>query len=516
MQRLLGCNIGAGVGVLASQASRPSPLTQAWRRVAGCASRYGPSITPNLGPSFNAPISGYHRFRPPSADQSLVSATVQNGPPPSPLQTVHNSSHRYRCRSIAFSTPASVQSYSTNMASGATLAASDATPAAPVANGKGASAWVGHHGAAGLDFRSDTMTTPTPAMLEAIQNCTLLDDVLREDPTTNELEEYCARITGKEAGLFVLSGTMGNQLAMRALLTQPPYSVLCDDRSHIYKYEAGGVSSLTGAMLKTIKARNGLYLTRDEIAEQADLDSDVHTCPTRVISLENTLGGLVMPLAEARRISKFARESGLRVHCDGARLWEAVASGAGSLPDYAACFDTISLCFSKGLGAPIGSILVGPKDVIDHARWVRKAIGGGVRQGGVLTAAARVAVAETFGPDPNGQAGLLGHSHKLAKEVEAMWAGLGGKMQVPVQTNMCWLDLNAAGISSKRFAEIGREEGLRLSSNRLIIHYQIYLNRDDAIPRLKRVMERAMAEGGGQPLETGGSNGGSKSQYQSH
>ncbi|KAL8346984.1 hypothetical protein RB601_003404 [Gaeumannomyces tritici] len=474
MQRLLGCNIGAGVGVLASQASRPSPLTQAWRRVAGCASRYGPSITPNLGPSFNAPISGYHRFRPPSADQSLVSATVQNGPPPSPLQTVHNSSHRYRCRSIAFSTPASVQSYSTNMASGATLAASDATPAAPVANGKGASAWVGHHGAAGLDFRS------------------------------------------KEAGLFVLSGTMGNQLAMRALLTQPPYSVLCDDRSHIYKYEAGGVSSLTGAMLKTIKARNGLYLTRDEIAEQADLDSDVHTCPTRVISLENTLGGLVMPLAEARRISKFARESGLRVHCDGARLWEAVASGAGSLPDYAACFDTISLCFSKGLGAPIGSILVGPKDVIDHARWVRKAIGGGVRQGGVLTAAARVAVAETFGPDPNGQAGLLGHSHKLAKEVEAMWAGLGGKMQVPVQTNMCWLDLNAAGISSKRFAEIGREEGLRLSSNRLIIHYQIYLNRDDAIPRLKRVMERAMAEGGGQPLETGGSNGGSKSQYQSH
>ncbi|KAL8297128.1 hypothetical protein RB597_006285 [Gaeumannomyces tritici] len=474
MQRLLGCNIGAGVGVLASQASRPSPLTQAWRRVAGCASRYGPSITPNLGPSFNAPISGYHRFRPPSADQSLVSATVQNGPPPSPLQTVHNSSHRYRCRSIPFSTPASVQSYSTNMASGATLAASDATPAAPVANGKGASAWVGHHGAAGLDFRS------------------------------------------KEAGLFVLSGTMGNQLAMRALLTQPPYSVLCDDRSHIYKYEAGGVSSLTGAMLKTIKARNGLYLTRDEIAEQADLDSDVHTCPTRVISLENTLGGLVMPLAEARRISEFARESGLRVHCDGARLWEAVASGAGSLPDYTACFDTISLCFSKGLGAPIGSILVGPKDVIDHARWVRKAIGGGVRQGGVLTAAARVAVAETFGLDPNGQAGLLGHSHKLAKEVEAMWAGLGGKMQVPVQTNMCWLDLNAAGISSKRFAEIGREEGLRLSSNRLIIHYQIYLNRDDAIPRLKRVMERAMAEGGGQPLETGGSNGGSKSQYQSH
>lgn len=360
------------------------------------------------------------------------------------------------------------------------------------------------------------MTTPTPAMLEAIQNCTLLDDVLREDPTTNELEEYCARITGKEAALFVLSGTMGNQLALRALLTQPPYSVLCDDRSHIYKYEAGGVSSLTGAMLKTIKARNGLYLTRDEIAEQADLDSDVHTCPTRVISLENTLGGVVMPLAEARRISEFARESGVRVHCDGARLWEAVASGAGSLPDYAACFDTISLCFSKGLGAPVGSILVGPKDVIDRARWVRKAIGGGIRQGGMLTAAARVAVAETFGPDPNGQAGLLAHSHKLAKEVEAMWAGLGGKVQVPVQTNMCWLDLNAAGISSKRFAEIGREEGLRLSSNRLIIHYQIYLNRDNAIPRLKRVMERAMAEGGGQPLDTSGFNGGPKSQYQNH
>lgn len=267
-------------------------------------------------------------------------------------------------------------------------------------------------------------------------------------------------------------------------------------------------------MIKPIKARNGLYLTRDEIAGQADLGSDVHTCPTRVISLENTLDGLVMPLAEARRISDFARESGVRVHCDGARLWEAAASGAGSLLDYAACFDTVSLCFSKGLGAPVGSILVGPKNVLDRARWVRKAIGGGVRQGGVLTAAARVAVAETFGPDPDGRAGLLGHSHKLAKEVEAMWAGLGGKVQIPVQTNMCWLDLDAAGVSSKRFAEIGREEGLRLFGNRLIVHYQIYLNRDKAIPRLKRVMERTMAEGGGRPLETNG--GGPKSQYQDH
>ncbi|KAH8837509.1 hypothetical protein MCOR27_010936 [Pyricularia oryzae] len=386
--------------------------------------------------------------------------------------------------------------------------------ATPTHNGShpAKSTWVGYQGAAGLDLRSDTMTTPTPSMLAAIQTTTLLDDVFKEDPTTNELEEFCAKLTGKEAGLFVLSGTMGNVLGLRALLTQPPHSILCDHRSHIFKYEAGGVTSLTGAMLHLVTPKNGLYMTLEDIKENIVLDSDIHSCPTRVISLENTLGGVVMPLEEARRIADFARQTGkVRVHCDGARLWEAVASGAGSLKEYGACFDTINLCFSKGLGAPCGSILVGPKDIIDHARWIRKSIGGGLRQSGVLTSAARVAVEETFGKGDSGEGGLLKHTHDLAKEVAAMWTALGGKLTYPVHTNMCWLDLDAAGISGARFVEIGEQEGLKLGQGRIITHYQIWQNREVAVPKLKRVFERAMAEGGGKP--NGQSEAGSKSQY---
>ncbi len=156
-------------------------------------------------------------------------------------------------------------------------------------------------------------------------------------------------------------------------------------------------------MVNPVLPRNGMYLTLEDIQAHATLDEDSHSCPTRVISLENTLNGMIMPLDEARRISAWCREHGVKLHCDGARLWEAVASGAGSLTDYAACFDTISLCFSKGLGAPIGSILVGDKQVIKHARWIRKMIGGGLRQSGVVAAAARVAVDETFGRGPSGE-----------------------------------------------------------------------------------------------------------------
>ncbi|KXX82256.1 Low-specificity L-threonine aldolase [Madurella mycetomatis] len=355
-------------------------------------------------------------------------------------------------------------------------------------------AWIGSAGAAGHDLRSDTMTTPTASMLAAIQSCSLLDDVMAEDPTTIDLESHCAALTGKEAGLFVLSGTMGNQLGLRSLLTQPPHGVLCDYRSHIVQYEAGGVSSLTGAMAKPIAPSNGIYLTLEDVKANVHLDDDVHTCPTRVISLENTLNGMIMPLDEVRRISAFAREHGLKLHCDGARLWEAVASGAGSLIDFASCFDTVTLCFSKGLGAPIGSILVGSKDVIKHARWVRKSIGGGLRQSGVVTAAARVAVDETFGKGPNGEGGLLRNTHILATEVAKIWTDLGGKLIHPVHTNMVWLDLDHAKCSAARFAELGHEEGLKLMGGRLVIHYQIYQNRESVMPKLERTLKAALAD----------------------
>jgi len=360
------------------------------------------------------------------------------------------------------------------------------------------SSWIGAAGAAGHDLRSDTMTTPTASMLAAIQSCTLLDDVFGEDPTTIDLEAHCAALTGKEAGLFVLSGTMGNQLALRSLLTQPPHGVLCDHRSHIVKYEAGGVSSLTGAMIKAVVPRNGVHLTLEDVVANAYVDDDVHTCPTRVISLENTLNGMVMPLEEARRIAAWARGHGLKTHCDGARLWEAVAAGAGSLADFAACFDTVTLCFSKGLGAPAGSILVGDRATIKHSRWVRKSIGGGLRQSGVLTAAARVAVDETFGTGgpggPGGEGGLLRETHALAKQVARIWTDLGGKLHHPVHTNMVWIDLDGANVPAARFEELGRQAGLKLMGNRMIIHYQIYQNRDRVVPKLEAIFRTALQE----------------------
>ncbi|KAK3382367.1 pyridoxal phosphate-dependent transferase [Lasiosphaeria ovina] len=355
-------------------------------------------------------------------------------------------------------------------------------------------AWIGSAGAAGTDLRSDTMTTPTASMLAAVQSCTLLDDVFQEDPTTTDLEAHCAALTGKEAGLFVLSGTMGNQLALRSLLTQPPFGVLCDHRSHIIKYEAGGVSTLTGAMMKPVVPKNGVYLTLEDVKANTYLDDDVHTCPTRVISLENTLNGMLMPLDEVRRISAFAREHGIKLHCDGARLWEAVASGAGSLTDFSACFDTVTLCFSKGLGAPVGSILVGDKAVMKQARWVRKYMGGGLRQPGLITAAARVAVDETFGKGPNGEGGLLKETHVLAKEIAKIWIDLGGKVVYPVHTNMVWLDLDDAQSSYARLTELGQEAGLKIYGNRLVIHYQIYQNRGFIVSRLETIFKTVFAE----------------------
>lgn len=322
-------------------------------------------------------------------------------------------------------------------------------------------------------------------MLTAIQNTTLFDDVFAEDPTTNSLESYLAQITKHESALFVLSGTMGNQIALRSHLTQPPYSVLCDHRAHILEWEAGGTASLCGALVKGVVPSNGVYLTLKDVEKYVTISDDIHSCPTRVISLENTLAGTVMPLEEAKAIAGFARKHGIKVHMDGARLWEAVVAGAGSLTDFTRECDSVSLCFSKGLGAPVGSMLVGKKDFIKHARWVRKSIGGGVRQAGVLTAAARIAVDETFGKGPNGEGGLLRESHKTAKTIAQLWESLGGKLAQPTETNMVWLDLDDAGISAGEFRKLGEENGLKLLAGRLVVHYQIG---EEAVEKLSEIM----------------------------
>ncbi|RJE19727.1 Threonine aldolase [Aspergillus sclerotialis] len=259
-------------------------------------------------------------------------------------------------------------------------------------------------------------------MLEAISHCTLQDDVMMEDTSTNSFQEFMAEITGHEAALLVLSGTMANQVALRTALTVPPYAVFADHRSHIISMEAGGAATLCGALIQAVVPANGHHLTLEDVKKFATVRADVYDCPTRVISLENTLSGTIMPLPEAQAISAWARSQKppIHMHLDGARLWEAVAAEAGSLRDYCRCFDTVSLCFTKGLGAPIGSIVVGSRQVIDRARWMRKVLGGGLQQAGIIAAPARVAVTETF------LNGRLAATHKIAKDIARMWKSLGG------------------------------------------------------------------------------------------
>ena len=332
----------------------------------------------------------------------------------------------------------------------------------------------------------DVVTTPTTRMLSAIASTTLLDDVFQQDPTTLNLEAFVADLTGKAASLLVLSGTMGNQVSIRTHLLAPPHSVVADHRSHIINYEAGGVSSLCGAQVNTVEPSNGRYMTLEDVKKKAVISDDVHACPTKLISLENTLNGIIFPLEECQRISAWARENDIIMHLDGARLWEAAASGAGTLKEYCACFDSISLCFSKGLGAPIGSIIVGTKAFRERARWIRKSIGGGLRQAGVVTAAARVAVEDTFA------GGRLAASHDRAREISELWQSYGGKVENPVETNMVWFDLGSAGIDKERFIELGEQAGVRVMGGRLVVHYQIG---EEAVVRLENLM-RAIFKGG--------------------
>lgn len=355
----------------------------------------------------------------------------------------------------------------------------------PTDNGptQGETAWGNAKNPAAFDFRSDVHTTPTASMLNAIAQCSLLDDVSMEDTTTISLERFIADLTGKEDALLVLSGTMGNQVALRSHLTAPPQAILCDRRGHIIQYEAGGVATLSQALVQPIDAKNKKYITLEEVKQYAVLSDDVHACPTRVISLENTLNGTIMPLEEVRKISAFARENGIIMHLDGARLWEAVAAGAGTLKEFCAEFDSVSLCFSKGLGAPIGSIIIGSKAFIKRSRWIRKSIGGGLRQAGVVAAPARVAVEETF------LGGKLKQSHENAKRIEKMWTDLGGKTSYPVDTNMVWLDIEASGLDLNRFIDLGQQYGVVVRGGRLVIHYQVG---EEAIRRLSQLFADAL------------------------
>jgi threonine aldolase len=239
-----------------------------------------------------------------------------------------------------------------------------------------------------VDLRSDTVTRPTPAMRRAMAEAIVGDDVFGDDPTVQELEARIAALTGKEAALFVPSGTMGNQLAIHCL-TEPGDEVMLEAESHIFLYEQGGVAANSGCLAHPVVGPRGFVPA--ETVQAAFRGEDDHVAHLRLVCLENThnrAGGVVVPLATLRAIADAARAGGARVHLDGARLWNASVAAGVPIREFSQVADTVMMCFSKGLGAPIGSILAGPRDVIRNARRTRKRWGGGMRQVGVLAAAA--------------------------------------------------------------------------------------------------------------------------------
>ena len=238
-----------------------------------------------------------------------------------------------------------------------------------------------------IDFRSDTVTKPTPAMMEAMMNAPVGDDVFVEDPTINELERFSAEMFGMEAGIFCPSGTMTNQIAIK-VHTNPGDEVICSRESHIYCYEGGGIAVNSGISARLIEGKSGM-ITAADVANNFNNPEDIHFPLTRLVSLENTSnrgGGLCYDLEEIKKIKAVCAEKGLKLHLDGARLFNALIATGQNAKDYGDLFDSISLCLSKGLGAPVGSVLIGNKDFIKQSRRVRKVLGGGMRQAGFIAA----------------------------------------------------------------------------------------------------------------------------------
>jgi threonine aldolase len=310
-------------------------------------------------------------------------------------------------------------------------------------------------------------------MLAAIVETTLGDDVFREDITTRDFEAHVANITGREDGMFVVTGTMANQLCLHALVFTRPCGILLDADSHSINSEGGGTSILSGAMPQPITPSNGKHLRVEDLENHAILTDDVHKCPTGIISMENTAGGAILPLHELRRIRDWAHTHGVKTHLDGARLFEAVAAGAGTLKEYCTLVDLVSVDFSKNLGAPMGAIVLGDRRLMRQMRRTRKAIGGGMRQSGVLTAAAREALFEHFGPGAEIENPLLSRVHRLARRVGEEWVKRGGRLSKDVETNLVWLDIEAAGIEKSALVEMGRKFGVVLDGPRVVCHHQI-------------------------------------------
>ncbi|MEY3565067.1 MAG: hypothetical protein RJA23_1237, partial [Bacteroidota bacterium] len=303
-----------------------------------------------------------------------------------------------------------------------------------------------------LDLRSDTLTKPSIGMREAMYAAPLGDDVFGEDPTVNALEEKIATLFGKEAALFCPSGTMTNQIAIR-LHTGPQKEVICHQYSHIYLYEGGGIMANSMASVKLLTGDLG-KITASQLAESINPD-DVHAPETTLVSLENTMnkgGGSIYTLDEVRPIQALCQEKGLKLHLDGARLFNALVETGDDPADWGNLFDTISICLSKGLGCPIGSVLLGSKVDIKRARKVRKVFGGGMRQAGFLAAAGIYAL--------DHQVKRLKEDHRRARSLGEFLVKAPHVVEVlPVATNIVIARLE--GISPEAYLQALSSEGIK-------------------------------------------------------
>ena len=303
-----------------------------------------------------------------------------------------------------------------------------------------------------VDLRSDTITQPTPAMRQAMTEAIVGDDVFGDDPTVRALEEATADLLGKEAALFVPSGTMANQLAIRCH-TQPGDEILLDGNAHIYWYEAGGSAALSGVICRVLPGKRGIFSGEDVRVALRPLD--VHFPPTRLLCAENTHnrgGGSIWPIEQLRQVCQIAQEAGLQTHLDGARLWNASIATGIAESEYTKGFDSVSVCFSKGLGAPIGSVLAGSQTFVARARRFRKQFGGGMRQVGIMAAGA------LYGLKHHRQRLAADHAH--AQQLAMGLSRVPGIRCEAVETNMVYFNLES--VSASRLAEVLHEKNVRV------------------------------------------------------
>jgi threonine aldolase len=309
-----------------------------------------------------------------------------------------------------------------------------------------------------IDLRSDTVTRPTPGMRAAMAAAEVGDDVYSEDPTVNRLQERVAQLLGKEAALYVPSGTMSNQICIR-VHTQPGDEMLCETNCHVYNNEAGGPAVLSGVTCQLIEGDYGI-LDVSQLEGKIRPFND-HQVRTRLVSLENTHnrgGGRVFPLEKIQAISDWANKNDLMMHLDGARLWNAMAATHIAAAEWCRPFDSVSVCFSKGLGAPIGSALAGSQEFVKKARRIRKVFGGGMRQAGVAAAAALYALEH--------HVDRLADDHRNARVIaQAIIDTPSLRLDPPdVETNLIWFQVDPDFATAKQIAGKLKEHGVLVSA----------------------------------------------------